>query len=419
MLRHFARSDLLAFDVFRRQSQAYTAQRPGVRVVVEEHREDWYTRLLAQLAGGTPPDSVFECDCTIGATVQAGLLENLEPYLAQEKRYRASDVLGAAWFASTYQGKRWGLPWDSGSMALFWNTELFQRAGLPPLRPRERISWERLVYLATRLTLDMQGRHPDDPAFDPYHVQQYGFTYHPAHWHTFVFGAGGEVIAPDGRVPLDEPAAVEGLQFLADLAFRYRVSPSPLYPQETRFSFRNGNVGMHWDGVWQLGRHLAARVPLEVAPFPRGQVAVSYGHYSPLALLTAGRQKAAAWDWIWFATLTEAGGSIVTQAGLNVPPLVKLHRQFLRIGDGVRSREVFLNELHPRTLRVPGDRYGSYYGGRVIEFRRVYAQYMAPVWRGVAAVREATAALRPHLIGKGHGTRLRRPSRRRRALREM
>ena len=55
---------------------------------------------------------------SLGTSAREGSVENLDPYLAKQKDFKESDFEKGSWFACTYNGKRLGLPWDSGSYAV-------------------------------------------------------------------------------------------------------------------------------------------------------------------------------------------------------------------------------------------------------------------------------------------------------------
>ncbi|MES4785598.1 MAG: ABC transporter substrate-binding protein, partial [Nitrospiraceae bacterium] len=89
---------------------------------------------------------------------------------------------------------RYGLPYDGGSMALFYNKDLFKAAGLKDLDPETPATWDEILNLARQLTLDMNGKRPGESGFDPRRIKQYGLN--PAQWafQAYIYAWGGEVI---------------------------------------------------------------------------------------------------------------------------------------------------------------------------------------------------------------------------------
>jgi multiple sugar transport system substrate-binding protein len=87
---------------------------------------------------------------------------------------------------------------------------------------------------------------------------------------------GGRILDADGRVVVDEPAAIEALTFMRDaLGSRGFVPPSVLAWQEeqTRFAFQNGEAVFmrNWPYAWALlqdGAQSTVAGRFAVAPFP-------------------------------------------------------------------------------------------------------------------------------------------------------
>jgi hypothetical protein len=70
-------------------------------------------------------------------------------------------------------------------------------------------------------------------------------------------------------------------------------------------------------------------------------------------------------------------------------------------------QDVFYEELDPKVLRAPGDRYGSYFGDYVTEFRTIFNREFSPVWAGERTTGEAAKVARPkleHLLKTGEET---------------
>jgi multiple sugar transport system substrate-binding protein len=397
-IRFFARGDQAIFNVFHQIKDAFSKQNPSVQVTIDEVPGDFYQKFQLQLASGNPPDAIFECDCTIGTSVRKNVLEPLDERLRGEKAYRPDDFWSIAFYASTYGGKKWGLPYDGGSVVLYYNQDLFKAAGVPNLDPKTPATWDQILEIARRLTLDMNGKHPGEPGFDPKKIKQYGFDPSRGYWQVYIWGAGGEVISKDGQVPIDSPEAVSGLQWLADLGTKHYVSPSPAFQQSSPISFNTGNVAIVYDGVWSSVRYRQNKFAWDVAPFPTGKKQVSTGWYSPLSIIAASKAKDAAWQWIWFCCSTP-GQTIVSGLGQDVPTIKALAQSdaFLNPKVPPEHKQVFLDQMSGDILRVPGDTYGSYFGGYVQEFRQIFGKSFDPVWIGKRTAEDAAKEARPKL----------------------
>jgi multiple sugar transport system substrate-binding protein len=106
-----------------------------------------------------------------------------------------------------------GLPFAVYPSVLFFNTKLFDEAGLayPPANYGDPYvmpdgaevewSWEALRDVARLLTIDTAGKNAAESGFNKNSVMQYGYTWqyeqHPNYWGSF--WGGGSMVAPDGR----------------------------------------------------------------------------------------------------------------------------------------------------------------------------------------------------------------------------
>ncbi|MGH2530854.1 MAG: ABC transporter substrate-binding protein [Thermomicrobiales bacterium] len=395
----FARGDDAIFGVFKKLRDAFQEQEPDIEVVIEEVPGDYYQKFQLKLASGTPPDCLFECDCSITSSIRAGALEPLDDLIAADPRFKKEDYLDIAWYTSQYEGKTYGLPYDGGAVAVYYNLDLFEAAQLEPPNPAQPLTWDQFLEYARLLTLDRDGKHPGEDGFDARRIKQYGFnpgaTWLPWLW---VWGNGGEVITEDGQVPLDDPTAVEGLQLLVDMNLKQSIAPSPQLLLTETISFLTGHVAMVYAGVWSMVRYRDAPFNWDVMPFPQGKVPVSTGWYSPLSITAGAKDKEAAWKWISFCT-SEEGQTIVSQLGQAVPPLKRLSESehFLDPATKPASKQVFLDQLNPAILRTPGDKMGKYFGGYVREFRDVFNPIWEAALRGDKPVADAMAEARPKL----------------------
>jgi multiple sugar transport system substrate-binding protein len=382
-----SRADQSILELFKAQVAAFQQEQPGIQIEIDhQDQAAWLEKFKTMAAAGTPLDSCFANDSNAVPFARDGLTEDLEPYLAKTKDFREADFAEGAWFAMKYKGKRYGLPWDSGAYALFYNMDLLDASGVPYPDPKKRMTWDELLTIARRLTIDASGRRAGEGGFDPSNVKQYGlatnFTWGLAH---FVHSNGGEMLSADGKVLLDQPAAIEALQFMADMGAKHFVRQAPQYtPNPNPIGFRTNNLAIDHNGAWQIGRYATDVKRVGVAPAPYKKNQTSSGHYSPLVMTKHSKNKDAAWAWMAFATLSEKGLTILSDAGQIQPPRKSLIQRFVdppgNKVDG-KYRQVFVDELANKEFRVTGDKQGTYWGG-VPGWQPTLATLLTPVLRG-------------------------------------
>ena len=387
-----SRADQSIHDLFKAQVAAFTAENPKIQVEID-HQEQavWLEKFKTAVASGVQLDSCFANDGNAVPFARDGLTDSIDEYLARTKEFKAADYVEGAWFAMTYKGKRYGVPWDSGAYALFYNMDLLDAAGVPYPDSKKRMTWDELLTIARRLTMDGNGRRAGESGFDPNSVKQYGFatstSWGLAH---FVHSNGGEMLSTDGKVLLDQPAALEAIQFVADLGARHFVRQAPQYVPNPPIGFRTNNLAMDHNGAWNIGRFATdvKRVGVAPAPFKKNQT--SSGHYSPLVMTKHSKNKDATWAWMYFSGVSEKGLTILSDAGQIQPPRKSLNQRFVNPPANNRVegkyRQVFVDELNNRDFRVTGDKNGSFWGG-VPGWGPTLGAILTPVFRG-----EKTAA---------------------------
>ena len=398
-LNFFNRSGEFIAGVMDQQMSLYQESNPNIEFEINavagySHQE----ALVLMIAAGTGPDCCFDANRTTGMLTHKGVTTDLEPYLAADPTFNEEDYVPNVWIAQTYEGKRWGLPWDSGAMCLAFDTVLFDAAGLDYPSSTEWMTWSELLELATALTLDLDNNSPADPAFNPARVKQYGFKPDLGHGrYTYHWSHNAEIIAGDGTMPMDSPEFIESMDWLAALGLEHYVSPSPAYEVATPVDLRSKNVAMQHIGAWSIGRINATEAQWGTTQIPYSQTKVSYGHYSPLCVFSQSEFQQEAYDFIKFACCSFGGQKILVDLGMQQPIRKDLREQFLSNEEPPAGeyRQVFYDAFENNdTFRWPGDTIGSYFGGWYQPLLDYWAPYNDQVWLGQTAWSEIASEVR-------------------------
>ena len=102
-------------------------------LVVGDTKSTPEQKVIASIAGGTPPDIMTEWNKVLPTWADKGVITALEPLLAP-----ADQAPFKEWFwpiayqIGQYQGHQYGAPSTMNSWAMVWNKQLFQQAGLDP-----------------------------------------------------------------------------------------------------------------------------------------------------------------------------------------------------------------------------------------------------------------------------------------------
>jgi multiple sugar transport system substrate-binding protein len=212
----------------------FEEQNPGIRVEVEQLTwKSGLEKVQAAVASGTQPDL-----CELGSEWvlrfgYEGVLDDLTPVYTE---IADSFIM---WESARWKGRVYGLPWVQGSRALFYNVDLFEKAGLDPGRPPE--TWDELIDAARRideLTGDVSG-------FGLNMGERYVLY---KKFMAFAWGNGGGILGPDGRVIFDSPENIEALEFYKRLA-AYSLKEKQ---EVLDHYFKSGQLGMQISGAWNL-----------------------------------------------------------------------------------------------------------------------------------------------------------------------
>lgn len=402
-LKFLSRGGEFIAGVVDQQIAAFREQHPEIEIQHDQAAGDHVQRIQLDASAGTLPDAWFDANRTTGLWWHTDLIENLEPYLEQEPTFNEDDYVDYAWIAQTYEESRWGLPWDSGGMALLFNIDMFEEAGLPLPDPKKPMTWDELLETATQLTLDFNDNLPSDSGFDPTRVKRYGLLLDTTHGiHQWLNTNDAEVILPDpsGETelisPIDSPEAVEAFQFLADLGTKHYVAPDPAALQAQEISLQSQTTAMAHAGVWNLGRLNDAGVNWGAAPFPIKKTAVSYGHYSPLVMSNRSEHKQETFDWIYWACCSLEGEQILVDRGMQQPIRHDLAEEFIASANAPAKeyRQVFYDVFDPQTFKWPGDTIGTFWNGWDQPRIDLWDARLDAVWSGRVQYEEIAAELR-------------------------
>ncbi len=169
----------------------------------------------AQLAGGLPDVAVVVNEHT-QLLAPTGILTDLDGFIARAGGKAYIDrFFPALLLNSYYKGKMYSLPYQRSVPVLYYNKDAFKEAGItnPPA------TWGELVADAEKLTIRQGTQVTRWGAEFP--LEAYNWIYY-----ALIYEAGGQVISADlKRLYLDQPPAIEAMQFWWDLVNKHKVMP--------------------------------------------------------------------------------------------------------------------------------------------------------------------------------------------------
>jgi len=222
-------------------------------------------KLMTSIAGRVPPDIVRQDRFTIGDWASRDAFRCLDDLIARD-HIKASDYYRACWQEAVYRGHVYAIPYGTDDRALYWNRDLFRKAGLDPDKPPR--TWDELVRYAKLLTK----RRPDG-SFD-----QIGFipNYGQGWLYIWSWEMNGEFMSADGRTcTLDNPRTREALEWVVGVYDMLGGADainafSATFLSQAFDPFFTGRVAMKIDGNWVLNSiaRWAPQLDFAVAPAP-------------------------------------------------------------------------------------------------------------------------------------------------------
>lgn len=266
------------------------------------HFEDYGSRVLLSYAGGIAPDVIRENTAGNISWIRRGMNLPLNKYIDGPDGIDRKDFIPILWDELKENGETYGVPQDINILGLFYNKDLFDKAGLA--YPNEHWTWKDFKNAADKLTQDVDhDGHPDIVGLD---MAWNGGTFQP-----FVFQAGGAFWSKDGeKTIVDSPEAAEALKFYKSLMVNYSLTQSSsqrggLGPDKF---FEAGKVAMFIDGSWRTPslKKNAPKLRFGVAPLARGKVPMSVSGSCFWGISSQTRYPDAAWKLTKYLSSTEA-----------------------------------------------------------------------------------------------------------------
>ncbi len=226
----------------------FEAENPGITVKqVTFPYADYQTRIIAAKAAGRSPEVMQLFYGWLDTFIAGKLLQPLSKTAFKDEDIEKNFF--AIVSAMKRDGQYYGLPTAVRSMALFYNKDMFQKAGLDPEKPPQTLN--ELVTAAKALAKrDSAGN-----------FQQVGMALDIARQdHNWVREIllrqyGGESYSADGsKVAYNTEAGAKALEFYTSLQKVHRVGQEG-FMDEGQAAFRAGLAGMVVDGTFRIASY--------------------------------------------------------------------------------------------------------------------------------------------------------------------
>lgn len=214
---------------------------------------DYYTKLLPALAAGSGPDVFNLRDVDVPRYRDFGVIQ---PLITDHEKATQEFVAGTIGYLMDEGGILYGFPTGVQTVTLFYNTEIFEAAGIEEIPE----TWDELIRVAQQLTkYDENGM-----------MIQSGLAhgdYGPVIW-SFLSQGTEEWLSEDGKALFNTPEVLEAFTFVTDWITKYKVES---YDFGSRWSaFRDQSLAMVMAHPGMLGsfRTTHPDLPFGIAEIP-------------------------------------------------------------------------------------------------------------------------------------------------------
>jgi multiple sugar transport system substrate-binding protein len=315
---YFSRGEPVLLKIWVNVAEEFMKKNPDIKVRIENlDYGAYWSKLLTLMAAGTPPDVIFLESNRMTSYILKDSLTDLTPFIEKDRDFNINDFFSIGIKPYMRGGKLYGLPNDVAAQVIFYNKDLFNKAGLP--FPKDNWTWDDMLKDAQAMTLDFNndGR-----------IDQYGIAYYDAD--AAVFQNGGKYYDnPENpqKCLMNLPENLEAYQFCKDLTYKYHVQPTQTEYQDTdgRTMFSLGRVAMIPDGHWSIPRYMkeAKNFKWDVQVYPKKKRIAGLGRGSCFAIPSGSKNKDAAFRFIRFITGYD-GQKILMESQFSMPALKKI-----------------------------------------------------------------------------------------------
>ena len=274
----------------------FKQQLPHITVEPEPQGPGWQEKNLSQWLAGTGPDVSGAVNQFLPTWSRKGLLVILDSLIKRDiPAKQLQDYVEFQWkFFSTERGQH-ALPMFLATAGIGYNKDLFRRAGVP--FPDESWDWQKQLDASVKMT--------DVPA------GLFGLNLSTAipRLNERILQNGGFIVDPndDTKCLLDQPAALEALQWVHDRIWRQNIAPQPQQRGSANLT-RDGKVAMWEQGGWDVirfSRDVGDGFEWDVAVYPRGKQRGTVATTDGWAIWVGTKAQDACWQLLKFLQTDE------------------------------------------------------------------------------------------------------------------
>ena len=301
-------------------ADTFKTANPNVNVKITQYGwDDYWAKLTNGFIAGDAPDVFTDHLAKYPEFVSQQQLVALDETLTKDGFNVDQYQPGLADLWKGQDGKRYGLPKDFDTIAIFYNKKLVTDAGVKEAdlqnlqwNPQDGGTYEKTI---AHLTVDESGKRGDEPGFDKSKIKVYGLGLNAGsgggdgqtQWSMYTGSNNWQYTDknPWGtHYNYDQPAFQDTIKWFASLIDKgYVPSVAAVTGQGQSSIFAAGKYALTTDGSWNIGSYYGSKgIETGVAPLPAGPSGKRASMYNGLAdsIWVGSKNKPAAAKWVEF-----------------------------------------------------------------------------------------------------------------------
>lgn len=219
-----------------------------------------FSKLVVSAASGKAPNVTMYHTSEVPEFASRGVTLPLDDLL-KDAGLTFEGVPESALEATRWEGETHAVVGDLHPMAMYYNVEMVEKAGLDPGKPPK--TGEELLSWAKELTIEQPSGE----------VEQYGISM-PSRasalprwfWWSILHQNGGSFLNSRGESAVDSPESRAALQFLVDLYYRHGVAQPNVTEDADQVARKKAAIW--FVGPWDVNNRMRQKLDFDTAPMP-------------------------------------------------------------------------------------------------------------------------------------------------------
>lgn len=279
----------------------FKKQNPDINVNIQlTPFKEYWTKLEASSSEKVAPDVVWMNLLNIKKYSNFEILEDLTSYINKDN-FKLDGYNKTLTKAYTVNDKVYGIPKDIDSTAVFYNKEIFDKAGLP--YPTNDWKWEDMVRVARIIKDKVPGVYPLNIPLD----DQEGY-------YNLILQSGGSILDTEGKSGYYQIGNLEAIKLYKSLMDEGLLPDAKtLASMKGMNMFQSGKVAIIYGGTWYVkpvSENEIIKGKFGIVEMPEISQKATVSHGVAYSMTKESKNKEAAWKLIKFLTSEEVSEKV-------------------------------------------------------------------------------------------------------------